>query len=105
VKNGEKTVDGEFGFARAVVKVITVAFLDHGGDGSPAAEWRQIEWDAADGGPKCPRGALAFEFESRFGETIKAAPDQAVCDDDNRGERDSAGEEEIEILGIGGGGD
>ena len=48
---------------------------------------------------------LAFELESSLGETIKAAPDKTIRDDDGRGERDSASQEKIEILGIGRTGD
>jgi len=47
-------------------------------------------------------GSLAFEFETRLGETIETPPEQAVGSDDDGGQGNGTGEKKIEILGIGG---
>ena len=45
---------------------------------------------------------LTFEFEACFGETIEPTPEQSVGCHNDGSQGDSAREQEIEVLGVGG---
>ena len=45
---------------------------------------------------------LAFKFEARLGKTIKPPPEQAVGSNYHGGQGNRAGEQQIEIFGVGG---